>query len=42
MEVVHEEALEILHNHQPPPLPDGAAERIEAVVAKADRALVQS
>jgi trimethylamine--corrinoid protein Co-methyltransferase len=41
MEVVHEEALDILHNHQPPPLPDGAAERIEAIVAEADRALAQ-
>jgi trimethylamine--corrinoid protein Co-methyltransferase len=39
MEVVHEEALDILHNHQPPPLPDGAAERIEAIVAEADRVL---
>jgi len=40
MEVVHEEALDILRNHQPPPLPEGAADRIEAIVAEADRALV--
>ncbi|NIQ87564.1 MAG: hypothetical protein GWN66_14160, partial [Pseudomonas stutzeri] len=39
MEVVHEEALDILHNHQPPPLPAGAADRIEAIVAEADRML---
>ncbi|MEE8390004.1 MAG: trimethylamine methyltransferase family protein [Anaerolineae bacterium] len=39
MEVVHEEALDILHNHQPPPLPEGAADRIEAIVAEADRVL---
>jgi len=39
MEVVHEEALDILHNHQPPPLPEGAADKIEAVVAEADKAL---
>jgi trimethylamine--corrinoid protein Co-methyltransferase len=39
MEVVHEEALEVLHNHQPPPLPAGAADKIEAIVAEADKAL---
>ncbi|MCP4543283.1 MAG: hypothetical protein GY832_39725 [Chloroflexi bacterium] len=39
MEVVHEEALDILHNHQPPPLPEGAADKIEAIVAEADKAL---
>jgi len=39
MEVVHEEALDILHNHQPPPLPAGAADKIEAIVAEADKAL---
>ena len=40
MEVVHEEALDILHNHQPLPLPEGAADKIEAIVAEADEALV--
>ena len=39
MEVVHKEALDILHNHQPPPLPEGAAAKIEAIVAEADKAL---
>ncbi len=39
MEVVHEEALDILHNHQPLPLPEGAADKIEAIVAEADKAL---
>ncbi len=39
LEMVHEEALCILHNHQPPPLPPGAGEEIEAILAEADRAL---
>ncbi|MEJ2207485.1 MAG: trimethylamine methyltransferase family protein [Anaerolineae bacterium] len=39
LELVHEEALEILHHHQPPPLPPGAAKEIEAFVAEADTAL---
>jgi trimethylamine--corrinoid protein Co-methyltransferase len=39
LEMVHEEALEILNNHQPPPLPRGADEAIEAIVAEADEAL---
>jgi len=38
-EVVHEEALDILHNHHPLPLPEGAADKIEAIVAEADKAL---
>ena len=37
--IVRAEALEILHNHQPPPLPNGALEKIEAIVAKADTGL---
>jgi trimethylamine--corrinoid protein Co-methyltransferase len=41
LDLVHQEALDILHNHRPPALPDGAAERIEATVAEADRALAQ-
>jgi trimethylamine--corrinoid protein Co-methyltransferase len=40
VELVHEEALDILYNHQPPPLPEGAADKIEAIVAEADRMLV--
>jgi len=39
LELVHAEALDILRTHQPPPLPDGAASRIEAIVEEADRAL---
>jgi hypothetical protein len=39
LDLAHEEALQILHNHQPPPLPPGAAGQIESVVAEADRAL---
>ena len=38
--LVHEEALDILYNYQPPLLPDGAADKIEAIVAEADRMLV--
>jgi trimethylamine--corrinoid protein Co-methyltransferase len=39
LEIARAEALDILHNHQPPPLPAGAADRIEAIVAEADTAL---
>ena len=39
LEIARAEALEILHKHQPPPLPAGAADRIEAIVAEADEAL---
>ena len=39
LELVREEALDILHNHQPPPLPAGAEDKIEAILARADRAL---
>jgi trimethylamine:corrinoid methyltransferase-like protein len=39
LEIAHAEALDILHNHRPPPLPAGASDRIEAIVAEADRAL---
>jgi trimethylamine--corrinoid protein Co-methyltransferase len=41
LELAREEALEILHNHKPPPLPVGAREKIETIVAEADRALAQ-
>ena len=40
LEIAHEEALDILYNHQPPPLPPGAEEQIEAIVAEADKVLV--
>ena len=39
LDMVHGEALDILRNHQPPPLPAGAHDEIEAIVAAADRAL---
>jgi trimethylamine--corrinoid protein Co-methyltransferase len=39
LDVAHEEALDILYNHQAPPLPAGAADRIEDIVAQADKAL---
>jgi trimethylamine--corrinoid protein Co-methyltransferase len=39
LEIARAEALDILHNHKPPALTAGAAERTEAVVAEADRAL---
>jgi trimethylamine:corrinoid methyltransferase-like protein len=41
LEIARTEALQILHTHQPPPLPTGAAERMEAIVAEADRALAE-
>ena len=39
LEVAREEALEIVGNHRPPPLPEGVAARIEAIMAEAGRAL---
>jgi trimethylamine--corrinoid protein Co-methyltransferase len=39
VEMAHEEALEILRNHEPPPLPSGAGDAMEEIVAGADRAL---
>ena len=39
LEIAHTEALRILQTHQPPPLPPGAAELMEAIVAEADKAL---
>ncbi len=39
LEVAHEEALDILYNHQPPPLPSGAEDKIEAIVDEANKAL---
>jgi trimethylamine--corrinoid protein Co-methyltransferase len=41
LEVVREEALDILYNHQPPSLPSGAENKIETIVEEADRALAQ-
>jgi len=42
LEMAHEEALNILHTHQPPPLPAGAVDRIEAIIAEAGRVLAQT
>jgi trimethylamine--corrinoid protein Co-methyltransferase len=39
LESVHEEALDILHNHRPPALPAGAEARIDALLAEANRAM---
>jgi trimethylamine--corrinoid protein Co-methyltransferase len=39
LDVAHEEALDILYNHRAPPLPAGAADRVEDIVAQADKAL---
>ena len=39
LDMVHEQALDILHNHTPPPLPEGAPGKIEAIVEQADKAL---
>ncbi len=39
MELVHTEAREILGNHAPPPLPNGAAERVKEILEEADKAL---
>ena len=39
MELVHAEAREILENHTPPPLPNGAAERVKEILEEADKAL---
>jgi trimethylamine--corrinoid protein Co-methyltransferase len=39
LEIAHAGALEILHEHRPPPLPAGAERVIEEAVAEADQAL---
>ena len=39
LDLVHEEALDILHHHNPPLLPGGAQDRIQAILSKAGRAL---
>jgi trimethylamine--corrinoid protein Co-methyltransferase len=41
LETVHAEALDILHNHQAPPLPTGADDKIASIVAEADRTLAR-
>lgn len=39
-DLAHEEALEIYHHHEPPPLPDGASEKLEDIFIAADQALL--
>jgi trimethylamine--corrinoid protein Co-methyltransferase len=39
MELIHAEAQEILETHSSPPLPDGAEDKIKAILAEADRTL---
>lgn len=39
LEIARAEALEILHNHRPPPLPAGALDKIEIILAEADVSL---
>lgn len=34
--IAHEEALEIFHNHRPPPLPKKADQKIETIIAEAN------
>jgi trimethylamine--corrinoid protein Co-methyltransferase len=41
MEVVHQEALDILHNHKPRSLPEGTQSRLETILAEADKTLDQ-
>jgi hypothetical protein len=33
--------MDILHSHQPPPLPPGAEAELERILAEADRALAR-
>jgi hypothetical protein len=40
LQIAREEALGILHDHRPPPLPPGAGDKIKAIVADADGALL--
>jgi trimethylamine--corrinoid protein Co-methyltransferase len=39
VEAARGEALEVLRSHEPPPLPSGAGDAMEEIVAEADRAL---
>jgi hypothetical protein len=40
-DLVHEEALEIYHQHEPPPLPEGATEKLEDIFIEADQELIE-
>ena len=39
LEMAREQALDIYHNHKPPPLPDGAAEKIGSILTQASTEL---
>lgn len=39
LDIARSEALEILHHHRPPPLPEGAAEKMEAIITAAGKEL---
>jgi len=39
LEIAHEEALDIYHNHKAPALPDGAAQNFENILSEVDQAL---
>ena len=39
LEIARREALDILRNHRPPPLPAGAEEKLEAIIARAGEVL---
>ena len=38
-ELIHSEARQIMENHKSPPLPEGGAEKIKAILAEADQVL---
>lgn len=40
LEIVREEALDIYHNHKPPPLPDDAVERLEGIFSEVHQELI--
>jgi trimethylamine--corrinoid protein Co-methyltransferase len=40
MELIHAKAQEILENHTPPPLPEGAEQRVKEILEEADKSLV--
>ena len=38
-EIAHQEALEIIHHHKPPALPEGAADQMQVILAAANKEL---
>jgi trimethylamine:corrinoid methyltransferase-like protein len=36
LDIAREEALDIYHSHKPPPLPEGAVEKMENIIAAAN------